>query len=1046
MLIQFSFARNESEQSLRVIDLTDNQWMTVFCGKDNPDYSQTKMLEVEKWTPVRLPHNWDDYGGARNFVHGNLHGTAWYRTKFDVPKETGDKRYFIRFEGVGTYATVVLNGVDFGRRPAGRVSFTVDVTDAIEQERANELFVKAEHPELIADMPCVCGGCSSEWGFSEGSQPLGIYRPVVLEIKNPVRIEPFGVHVWNDEKADGVFIETEIKNYGDSDKTVIVENIFNDKDGRRVFRLIDEAILKAGQVRIVKQSAKITDPKLWSIGNPYLYELNSSIYENEKTLDTEITQFGIRTVSWPVIRNDGDNRFLLNSKPVFINGTCEYEHVLGQSHAFSDEQIQSRVKQIKAAGFNAFRDAHQPHNMLYQKYWDRTGTLFWTQLSAHIWYDTDTFRNNFKSQLTQWVKERRNCPSVVIWGLQNESVLPEEFAEECCDIIRQLDPTASRQRVIVTCNGGKGTDWNVIQNWSGTYAGDPYKYDEDLSSPDQLLNGEYGAWRSIDLHTEGPFEQKGVWSEDRMAQLMEMKVRLGEAVKDRACGQFQWLFNSHDNPGRQQPDEGYRVIDKIGPFNYKGLATIWEQPLDVYYMYRANYVPADKDPMVYIVSHTWPDRFSSACKATINVYSNCDTVELFNDAGGFESLGKRKRGGIGTHFVWQEAEIKYNVLYAKGYYDGKPVAEDVIVLDNLNKAPHFETLYKDVEPVIKGETNYNYIYRVNCGGDKYKDSFGQTWQKDRALGHNKKRWGSCSWADDYEGLNPYLASQKRIYDPVSGTGDWQLFQSFRFGRHKLSYHFPVPDGNYRVELYFIEPWHGRGGSTDCKGVRIFDTAINDVLCVNDLDLWSQTGTAGACKKVINVTATGGSIKIDFPEVKAGQAVISAVAIATLDKKIKPAPGANAKGWSWDDIDRVVKTPKEDLPEGPVTRPKITYNAQDAACGGNFTKSMVVKRDAVCFEEGTNNSIEWDISVGLAQVYALRFKYMNTSDKPISVSVKIIDNSGGVVNDNTISFPKAGEKWQIVNTTTQRYINAGNYKIRLEANDMSGLCFNILDVQ
>ena len=35
-----------------------------------------------------------------------------------------------------------------------------------------------------------------------------------------------------------------------------------------------------------------------------------------------------------------------------------------------------------------------------------------------------------------------------------------------------MDPTARTMRVITTCDGGDGTDWNVIQNWSGTYGGD----------------------------------------------------------------------------------------------------------------------------------------------------------------------------------------------------------------------------------------------------------------------------------------------------------------------------------------------------------------------------------------------------------------------------------------------------------------------------------------------------------------------------------------------------------------------------------------------
>ena len=52
----------------------------------------------------------------------------------------------------------------------------------------------------------------------------------------------------------------------------------------------------------------------------------------------------------------------LNGKPVFINGVCEYEHQFGQSHAFSREQVAARVKQMRAAGFNAFRDAHYVAN------------------------------------------------------------------------------------------------------------------------------------------------------------------------------------------------------------------------------------------------------------------------------------------------------------------------------------------------------------------------------------------------------------------------------------------------------------------------------------------------------------------------------------------------------------------------------------------------------------------------------------------------------------------------------------------------------------
>jgi hypothetical protein len=428
------------------------------------------------------------------------------------------------------------------------------------------------------------------------------------------------------------------------------------------------------------------------------------------------------------------------------------------------------------------------------------------------------------------------------------------------------------------------------------------------------------------------------------------------------------------------------------------------------------------------------------------VYSNCDEVELFNDAAGAESLGKRRRSGVGTHFVWNEAEVRYNVLYARGTCEGKPVAEDMIILDNLPRAPHFETLYHDVEPLLQAEPGYHYLYRVNCGGDTYTDVHGQIWVQDTALDSSQGHWGSRSWADDYPDLNPYLASQRRTFDPIRRTRDWELFGTFRFGRHKLAYHFPVPSGSYRVELYFIEPWHGTGGSIDCKGLRIFDVAVNNTVYIDDLDIWTEAGTDTAYKKVVYAAVTGGSLDITFPEVKAGQAVISAIAVASLDETIKPAPPSPAKGWSWENIPNVIEVPKSELPEGTASRPKVTYPAQDASAGGKFTESILAKRAAVCFDEGVDNRIEWDISVGLAQVYALRFQYMNTTNLPIAVTLQIVDDKGDILKNGTITFPETGDKWRLVNTTTECTINAGTYKIRLHAAKLNGLCFHALDVQ
>lgn len=55
--------------------------------------------------------------------------------------------------------------------------------------------------------------------------------------------------------------------------------------------------------------------------------------------------------------------------------------------------------------------------------------------------------------------------------------------------------------------------------------------------------------------------------------------------------------------------------------------------------------------------------------------------------------------------MWENRDIRYNVLRAVGYHKGKPVAEDIIVLNGLEQAPHFDVLYQNTKPVLKGKTD-----------------------------------------------------------------------------------------------------------------------------------------------------------------------------------------------------------------------------------------------------------------------------------------------------------------------------------------------------
>ena len=875
--------------------LLNNTWQTQLDQLNSKDLTHYTLADFNdsNWKKVNVPHNWDDYGGYRRFMHGNLHGNAWYRKKFTV-KTTANQKLFLFFEGVSSYATVWLNGKQIGTHAGGRTTFTLDASESIFRNgKENILAVYAEHPAQIRDLPWVCGGCSDERGFSEGSQPLGIFRPVHLIISNAVKIEPFGVHAWNDttvrEENSTINLQIEVKNHQKRQAKITVENLFIDSAGKVIQSVKSKISLQADEVEKVSQTFKnLENVTLWSLENPYLYKIITHIKSGNKILDSDTLNYGIRWISWPKSAKAKDQRFYLNGKPIFINGIAEYEHAIGYSHAFTAEEVQSRVKLMQQAGFNSFRDAHQPHNLLYGSLMEEKGILWWTQFSAHVWFDHPQFKENFKVLLKEWVKERRSNPAVVMWGLQNESRIPKAFAEECTQIIRELDPTSYSQRLVTTCNGGEGTDWDVPQNWTGTYGGNPATYGEDLKR--QVLVGEYGAWRTLDLHTEGAFDQNGILSEDRMTQLMEQKVRLADSVKNEISGHYFWLYNSHDNPGRVQAGEGFRETDAIGPVNYKGLFTSWGEPTDVYHMFKSNYAPKT-EPMVYIVSHTWPNRWlKPGIKDNITVYSNCDEVELFNDVDA-ESLGRRRRGKVGTHFTWDKVNIQYNVLYAIGYINGKATVRDTIVLNHLPQSPNFSKLIKD-QGLLKPQSNYHYLYRVNCGGADYVDSQNQIWSADISR-KSKETWGSTSWTANYKDMPAYFASQRRTFDPIKNTKDWPLFQYFRYGRDELKYEFPVENGDYLVELYFSEPWIGGGDLNNHSGERLMNIAVNDSIYIKNLDLWASAGHDAAIKKIIYVKVINGVIKVHFPQSTVGQSIISAIAIASLNPNIKPVSASKS---------------------------------------------------------------------------------------------------------------------------------------------------------
>lgn len=688
-----------------------------------------------------------------------------------------------------------------------------------------------------------------------------------------------------------IVLRTTLRNNDEKEHTVQLESFVQTYNRTKsIANLTEKISLGPHEEKIVEQRTEpLLFPDLWTRENPFLHNVISTL----RGVDEALREYCQTSTSFaisekPGIANKGNafvregdlrgkqkKRFMLNGRHYFLNGSCEYEHELGNDHAFSEEMVKTRMEMFRSAGFNAFREAHCPHNLRYLQFCEEQGIFYWAQMGAHIYFDTEAFRKNFLALTEEWLRERRNSPAIILWSIQNESMLPADFTRTVTERIHGMDVSSPAQRKVVTCNGGIGSDWNIPQNWSGTYGGSVENYGRE--AVDMQLVGEYGQYRVKGKHREGDMEALqntgGDVSEELFCYCLETKVREAEKVREFFYGHFQWIFATHANPGR----ELLYCLDgagngRVGVVNNKGLFTSWGEPTDAYYMYRANYVSASEAPMVYIVSHSWPDRFEKPETVDISVYSNCDTVELYNDYGE-QKIGTVSRGKTGEHFLFRNVPVQYGVLTAKGYVNGRCAVRDRVFYPALPLPKKEDGAERGLSLGACGDD----LYRVNCGGGRYLDSEGYAWEEDRAW--HPSGWGWKSWGMSFADVEDEIGSMARVYDEIENTADPELFQTFRYGRDQLEYNFPVKDGSYLLNLYFAEPWYGNAGE-NAAGWRQFDVAVNGKIVLPKMDIWTEAGgTRRAIRKQIPVQAGNGAIRISFPYVYSNQVILNGLRIS-----------------------------------------------------------------------------------------------------------------------------------------------------------------------
>ena len=355
---------------------------------------------------VDLPHDWDIYDapdpstGATGTGGGWFHGgKGEYRKQFKTPQ---GELVRLHFEGVYQRAEVFVNGQKAGQHGYGYTPFTVDITPYIYRDkRLNEVIVKVDNSQQP----------NCRW--YSGS---GIYRHVWLQTMPTLHIA-----------ENGVFVTTQDVSSTSARVNVTVA-IANESDRKRSFSLkvngkSSPITLSAGEATEFQAFYNVDSPKLWSPDSPSLYQAHVALEENGKVLDEKTVSYGIRTFSF-----DAKNGFVLNGRPMLINGACVHhdDGILG-AMAFDDAEIR-KVRQMKEAGFSLVRTSHNPTTRAFLDACDSLGMLVigeafdgWrTQKNP---YDYSTLIDScYQEDLRAMVQRDRNHPSIICWSIGNEVI------------------------------------------------------------------------------------------------------------------------------------------------------------------------------------------------------------------------------------------------------------------------------------------------------------------------------------------------------------------------------------------------------------------------------------------------------------------------------------------------------------------------------------------------------------------------------------------------------------------------------------------------
>ncbi|MFC5344409.1 glycoside hydrolase family 2 protein [Brevundimonas staleyi] len=366
----------------------------------------------------------------------------WQRTTFVAPEVAADETVDLVFDGLDTFATVFLDGIEIGRADNMFRPWTFPLT--VQPGQTHTLAVRFDPTavalEGVAPPPPwaaftdrisrskrnLMRKAQFGWGWDWGPDlpTVGIWKEARLEVRAKARIADvaFTTLTATDARAEAR-IDLDLSGVTAGLHAQIV---LTDPGGAEVFRT-DRDALDSAPIALT-----LDHPRLWwthDLGDQPLYALTVRLLDGDRLLDQTRRTVGLRTIALDQSPDPDEPgatffTFVLNGVPIFAKGAC-WVPTTSFVGDVQSEPYDRLIAQAARANMNMIRvwggGIYEPD--AFYDLCDQHGLLVWQDFmfACAPYPDDAAFVASVRAEVEHQVRRLRHHPSMALWCGNNEN-------------------------------------------------------------------------------------------------------------------------------------------------------------------------------------------------------------------------------------------------------------------------------------------------------------------------------------------------------------------------------------------------------------------------------------------------------------------------------------------------------------------------------------------------------------------------------------------------------------------------------------------------